>query len=104
MNTPAPASPPPPPPPPRVYRVHKRKRPALPHPANTAQAAAGSRCVTRDPETSRPLVAPLLARPRRLRRRRRDRPSPGWRLGGPLPVAVVLNAALARFAQERSSP
>lgn len=64
MITPVPAAPPPPPAA-RVFRVHKRRRPVPPASAPAAATADGSRCVTRDPEASRPPP-------------RRDRFEPSW--------------------------
>lgn len=52
MSTPVPAAPPPPPN--RAFRMPVRRRPAPSVPLEAAEAASGSRCVTRDPEASSP--------------------------------------------------
>jgi len=61
MSTPVPAAPPPPPN--RAFRMPVRRRPAPSAPLEDAAAADGSRCVTRDPETSPPPRRPAPFRP-----------------------------------------
>lgn len=101
MTTPAPASPPPLPP---AARLRTPRRPPLAVPVEAARAADGSRCVTRDPETSRPDLNPLPIRTMPRRRRGPSRPPIGWRHGGPFPVRNVLGAALASLAAPWSTP
>lgn len=100
MSTPAPASPPLPPA--TRSRTSCRAPPAVS--LEAAQAGDGSRCVTRDPETSRPDLN--LLPPRTMPRRRRGfrQPPTVCRHGGPLPVRSVLAIALATLPATRSTP
>jgi hypothetical protein len=101
MSTTQPTAPPPLPP---AARPRTPRRPGLTVPLEAAGAADGSRCVTRDPETSRPDLNPLPIRPMPRRRHGPSRPPIGWRHGGPFPVRSVLAFAIASLPTTRSTP
>lgn len=98
MSTPAPASPPFP------FRRPRPCRPVPPLPLAAAPAADGSRCVTRDPETSRPTPPAGSTRTAFTEARSAYRTGSGRRTGGPLPLRVVLRIALFNAAHRWSTP
>lgn len=102
MSTPVPAAPPPPPL--RVFLVPKRKRLVPSQPLEAAAPADGSRCVTRDPEVSRPPTRTTPFRPAWPRRRQTEhtpsrRPTPQeW------PRDPRLRDLFDRLGIDRSNP
>jgi len=102
MSTPVPAAPPPPPL--RLFRVHKRKRPAPSLPLEAAAPADGSRCVTRDPEVSRPPSRTAPFRPAWPNQRRSEHTPPSRHTVQPWPRDPRLRDLFDRLGIDRSTP